>query len=427
MSLSKEQSNEDNYRRDSFDDRVCDDLSEVLLKYLSLKDRLRLECVSKQFQRSALVSQCLDYLVIPSCVYINIKPFIQMFKKFPNLNKLELLFSYLFEENTIISELIEEIFKNCNNLTHIEFNNSAHIKEEDQKKLFDKFGHQLISIINYSPVLDFTFTSAPNIEELIIDSFDPKLSQIEFKRLKRFNFMNLWAEDSDSFGVFIENNAKTLKHLDITYCNISDKNSAKRLLKIVMKAINLIHLWIDIDFKLIDNSFNNYWKQIAIKCKQIKSLKHYIEVNESLRLNEEMLSILKQFKRLKRLDLQLYFEDFDGSVEDLHPFEELKGLEGLTHFSIDINFIKEGVHAIETSNKTFNETLLIDIDNNLPKLQYLWIECPFIASEWTSQVLSRLSSLETIKLKIRNREIRPQIERQLIENCKHLRSFCVYI
>src|SRR5437868_1725477 len=40
------------YGRDSFSDRVCDDLSEVILQYLSLEDKLRLECVSKQFQRT---------------------------------------------------------------------------------------------------------------------------------------------------------------------------------------------------------------------------------------------------------------------------------------------------------------------------------------------------------------------------------------
>ena len=40
------------FRRDSFSDRVCDDLSQILLKYLSLEDKLKLECVSKQFQRT---------------------------------------------------------------------------------------------------------------------------------------------------------------------------------------------------------------------------------------------------------------------------------------------------------------------------------------------------------------------------------------
>ena len=53
MSLSKELSiGEMDFRRDSFSDRVCDDLSEILLQYLLLKDKFRLECVSKQFQET---------------------------------------------------------------------------------------------------------------------------------------------------------------------------------------------------------------------------------------------------------------------------------------------------------------------------------------------------------------------------------------
>ena len=52
MSLNKFKSIEENYRRDSFDDRVCDDLCEVILQYLTLEDTLRHECVSKQFHRS---------------------------------------------------------------------------------------------------------------------------------------------------------------------------------------------------------------------------------------------------------------------------------------------------------------------------------------------------------------------------------------
>ena len=50
--LNEFQSKDDKYRRDSFDDRFCDDLSEVLLQFLPIKDKLKLECVSKQFQRT---------------------------------------------------------------------------------------------------------------------------------------------------------------------------------------------------------------------------------------------------------------------------------------------------------------------------------------------------------------------------------------
>jgi len=36
---------------ESFSARICDDLCEVLLSYLSFEDKIRFECVSKQWQK----------------------------------------------------------------------------------------------------------------------------------------------------------------------------------------------------------------------------------------------------------------------------------------------------------------------------------------------------------------------------------------
>ncbi len=43
--------------RQSFSYRICDDLCEVLLKYLSFEDKIKFECVSKQFQRCVYCKQ----------------------------------------------------------------------------------------------------------------------------------------------------------------------------------------------------------------------------------------------------------------------------------------------------------------------------------------------------------------------------------
>ena len=48
---------ENEFKMDSFDDRVCDDLCEEILQYLSLEDKLRLQCVSKQFQKTVFRRQ----------------------------------------------------------------------------------------------------------------------------------------------------------------------------------------------------------------------------------------------------------------------------------------------------------------------------------------------------------------------------------
>ena len=186
MSLSEEQSNEDNYRRDSFDNRVCDDLSEVLLKYLSLEDRLILECVSKQFQRTAFFSLTTLYLKICPEIVGNIESYKQLFKKWPKINKIIIYSNFLgvMKSLEFSRDLVEVIAKYCNNLTHIHI--KTLISEHLVKKLIDKFGHKLISFENFRQIESFPFIKWPNIEELIIDLFKSQLSQIQFKRLKRF-------------------------------------------------------------------------------------------------------------------------------------------------------------------------------------------------------------------------------------------------
>ena len=319
-----------------------------------------------------------------------------------------------FKIITFCGQLFEEIIQNCNNLTHIKFGYGVVIDKQIEK-FIDKFGHKLISLDIKSSNKGLNITKASNIEELIVCLFEPKLTQIKFNRLKKFKVFYRSPEVLDSLELFLENNSKTLKHLDISSHKTFDNIIDNKLLKIITKAKNLVHLNLDFWSVIKDKIFINYWIEIAINCKQIKSLKLLLRINENMRINKELLSILKQFKRLKRLDLHLFNfkNEFYKTVEDFHPFKDLKGLEGLTHFSFD---------WLDPKN-LIEETFLTDIDINFPKLKTLKFNNPFVASEWTAQVLSRLSCLERIYLFIRNLEIETQIERQLIKNCKHFIKF----
>ena len=250
-----------------------------------------------------------------------------------------------------------------------------------------------------------TFTSAPNIEELIINTFDSQLSQIKFNRLKSFKVSTIFEKDFNAFELFIENNTKTLKHLKVSgYYN---EVSTKRFLKIITKSVNLVHF--STDLGMFDKYLIQEWTQIANNCKQLKSLKvslNHSTLNQSLRLNDERLSTLRGLKRLEVLSI-----DLSGPRNDI--IEDISTYHELTHLT---------VHSLYE----FQESILTDIDINFPKLKSLTIDCPMIASEWTAQVLSRLSSLETIELRIENEGIRSQIERQLIKNCKHFKSFKIF-
>ena len=50
LTLSVNYNNKIDLKRNSFSDRICDDLCQVLLKYLSFEDKIRFECVSKQWK-----------------------------------------------------------------------------------------------------------------------------------------------------------------------------------------------------------------------------------------------------------------------------------------------------------------------------------------------------------------------------------------
>ena len=90
---------------DSFDDRFCDNLCEEILQYLPLKDKLRLECVSKQFQRTVFRRVCnLDSREMKKAL---------LFEKHINSSqpRNESEFTYLIS--------IESLLKKCSNIISI--------------------------------------------------------------------------------------------------------------------------------------------------------------------------------------------------------------------------------------------------------------------------------------------------------------------
>ena len=413
----EDQSTEDNYRRDSFSDRVCDDLCANILKYLPLKYKLKLQYVCKQFKRVVLESHKSEFLQIPQYVnktLLTNEQHIELFKKWPRIGRV-CISRYVQDtvdlpfQDRISNELIEAIIKYCNNLTHIKICKTIVINSEVQKKLFDKFADKLIFLQIKCRNIGLTFTSAQNIEELSVKSFDSQLNQIKFYRLKKFE-VKLFSDELDDFEIFIENNEKTLKHLWITSEEIYDKESAEKLLKIIAKSTNLVNLGIAGEKIYSDESLAHYWQQIAINCKQIKSLRISFYSKVNLRINDSMLSILKLFNGLKRLEI--FFKRIHRPNEKPYQvIQDLKGLQGLTHL------------CICAKPNSFKETILIDIDINLPELKSLTIYGWFTPTIKTAQYLCKLSSLETIKCGIRNKKIIPEIERHLIQNCKHFKNF----
>ena len=127
MSLSKIRRIDDNYRRDSFDERVCYDLSEVLLQFLPIEDKFKFESVSKQFQRTVFERHSeLDLSLFISNELLSIR--------FNNLNKLRITLIDSEESQQIFENNFKQLIENNKRLTHL------HIDMDFNK---NQFGHSL--------------------------------------------------------------------------------------------------------------------------------------------------------------------------------------------------------------------------------------------------------------------------------------------
>ena len=88
---------------------------------------------------------------------------------------------------------------------------------------------------------------------------------------------------------------------------------------------------------LNDKSLNKEWKQIAVNCSQLKSLKCYLNIDpNSGPINDSLLSSLKQFKSLKRLNINFKYNNYNEIKDyiEMFSFKAFKGFEQLNHLSI---------------------------------------------------------------------------------------------
>ena len=217
-----------NFRRDSFDQRICDDLSEVILQYLPIKDKFRFECVSKQFQRTLYVKH--NQILIHPFVkngFIQLIPIEKILRKCPNITsirshgqtlKIWPLVSSCFNSHL----LVDLIQRYCHQLVEVSgdlFRNEEVFKSCVQT--FSKKSFVLDSKHATNPILE----SLSHIKQLELKDqfgyygtigcfyqlFD--INRIPLKNLKRvsFRFVN---QDISSLKGFISNN-KSLKYLQI--------------------------------------------------------------------------------------------------------------------------------------------------------------------------------------------------------------------
>ena len=443
-------------RSDSFDDRICDDLSEVILQYLPLKDKIRLECVSKQFHRSVFQKQneiilelklkgeprlpmrfdCpnklnflrleyprayevleemdpqLEILAFKSCHY---KPIESLLKKCLNIQSIDLF--RIYSNNSQISKLmLQMITKYCNHL--IEFKVLRFDSNEcESQKFCRKFGQKLKYFRSAENLFDFNLF--PNIESIDvlnvkrIDNIEDRVEEIlklnsnKIKELEfeiDMNMEHLLPKFLQKFDKLTQLRVKLRTHaLNETFM---DFPFLQNLLDLVISGVNQ-------DFE----EMCDLLKQIAIKCVKLKSLvldskiilKNISEV-------KQLFQILKAFPALKRLNFGL---DTGTDINQWFSFELFKDFpQQLTHLSLNL------------FNRPLNESLIKGIDIYLPKIQDLYIWCPLKTNtEGLTQmadILSRLSGLQTFVLWCDPEVDHKPMEDMIIEKCVKIKTIILY-
>ena len=426
----------DPQNRQSFSDRICDDLCEEILQYLSLEDKLRLQCVSKQFQRTVFQRQYELYICVRQRVFLstkfpnddsyhievhNLDSIKVLLKKCPNITSIE------FDGE--VNEVFPLIIENCNNLSEIilfDLINGSNLQE-----FYQKFGPKIKYFRSLRQVIDLN--RFPNIKKVVITYlYDHSIiAQLKLAKLKQIAIVFNQGEEHKLETVI--DNFPTLTHFNVCI-NSRDENAVYESLKSISNLKHLIHFGFHNGFGKINKRFCDLVKQMANIYQNLKSFDCTLTIDQKSDIRQ-LLSELKAFPALKRLNLCLCFfnmknanneEDSDSEdieqdidVNQLFSFELFKGFSNITHLTL--NFYE----------KPLNESILKEIDINLPKLQYLIITDSFDTTPkgvtQMADILSRLSRLETLKLKFKSGVDFKLIEEQINKKCRKIKTIEIKI
>ena len=342
-------------RRQTFEERICDDLSEVILQFLSLEDRFRLECVSKQFQRTVYKGQVmigLPYYFYPHNEEIQFKSNIanhseeDYYKEISRrlqytyhkrsksfscnnnqfiINKFELLlkkcpnikmiyFDGEFEDQEeFCDQIIQLIVKYCNNLSHLLIEYSM-FNAINFDIFAQKFGRSLkfVDIMYDNRSLKETKLCSdyckclPNIETFYITCLSVNWFEWKLKNLKSLE-LNVYDGEEELANNLILN-FESLRHL-IIKCKLTTLSSVPRSIYPIIKDLSKLDL---IDLRIISwndtKQISVLFKQLSNDCPNLKSVEFNLSfLVEDESQNESNIFTIKTIQAIKAFKIRFRF------------------------------------------------------------------------------------------------------------------------
>ena len=384
------------YPKNSFD-RFGEDLTELIVSYLWFEDKVRLECVSKQWRRLVFNKQF--------GIELDTNPFIK------NNNKDCLkMFGLLYRGNQLT---IQSVLKKCPNIINVKIN----LKEVSSQvlSLIVHYCHRIKSLTyccyiarNDINVLSFFRICGQKLEELIISDgcettieeclkFCPNLEKLKipynsilFKENKEFlpklqemssddDCTVFCSEDAIKMNIWVNKYSMTLKKLKVNLFGLSEKQ-LKTSIECISRFENLTELKLKIEsvFRHPSQPLEDSLILIGQKCTKLLKLELFIYY--SVPISEHFFDIFTEFKAIKVLKIMLFtLIPVKGSIESLKYCKQLKHLD---------------IHYSELKEDFFS-----NIQSFVPNLQFLKITT---TTEFSDSFFYSLHSMKTIQKVIQN-------------------------
>ena len=247
-------------------DRFGDDLSELIVSYLTIEDKFRFECLSKQWRRLVFNKQYVwkisrnDKSLAKSLLDNNYKVKNQSFEKC--LRKLWALFD--IEINVITDgEVLRIIAENCHHLRRLDIALNDVISDESIEYFGQKCGQNIKSL-----ALEYDHDDPPNEKIRHLLSFTSNLVSLKVSSL---DSRLLLKPNSDIL-------LPKLTEIECNYCSIED---------------------------MIEIS-NKY-------CNQLLTIKAFEFRSQNL-IQSQLISCLGRFRRLQTLELNIRYDIIDDDL-----------------------------------------------------------------------------------------------------------------
>ncbi|CAG2107404.1 unnamed protein product, partial [Medioppia subpectinata] len=348
------------YAKDSMD-RFGDDMFGLILSYLSLEDRFRCECVSKQIQRTvfeSVVDIKLYHLI--RNIYKTKTTLTQAMetiaKKFPNIQIIDCRGMICNDNN------LQIFHDNCRHLRHIYCSKGSNCNQLIPKlrplvtRISDVWAKQ--SFINYHRLSHLSVTFICYVFDQNFGLMAKNLLSFEFTfKVKDFN--------NQLLSRFVAEN-QSLRCLVIKEIQCNTSETLNELTEQLSRLPQLRRL--RLEFRSLPKHYSlcESLRPIGVKCKQLKRLALALRSKTT-----QIVDSIEEFRQLKRLDLTLDSQWFGLRISG----------QRLTHLWLkDLKLISDR---------------FVNCHELWPRLQCLSIECTYFSRQCLDQI-STLPALQTL-------------------------------